>query len=80
MFSSEPLHLTRAKELRQEPPQGSAFSVPLPGSEKPGRSRVYRAWNAQKSLVKTLDPQVGRCAALLFPKLPMLISSFLPYR
>lgn len=59
MFSSQPLHLARAQELQQEPPKGTPYSVPLPGSEQPGRSRVYRAWNAQKELLKTLDPKVA---------------------
>jgi hypothetical protein len=44
-------------ELKKEPPKGTAYSVAIPGTEQPGRSRVYRAWNAQKELLKTLDPQ-----------------------
>lgn len=58
MFFSKPLHIARAEELKQEPPKGGQYSVPLPGSEQPGRSKIYRSWNAQKALVKTLDPQV----------------------
>jgi long-chain acyl-CoA synthetase len=58
MFFSQPAHLAKAEELKQEPPKGTAYSVAIPGTEQPGRSRVYRAWNAQKELVKTLDPQV----------------------
>lgn len=57
-FSQQPVHLARADELRQEPRKGKPYSVPIPGTEKPGRSRIYRAWNTQKGLVKTLDPQV----------------------
>ncbi|KAE8401103.1 hypothetical protein BDV37DRAFT_285947 [Aspergillus pseudonomiae] len=57
-FSQQPVHLARADELRQEPPKGSPYSVALPGTEKPGRSKVYRAYLAQKELVRTLDPQV----------------------
>ncbi|PLN77087.1 acetyl-CoA synthetase-like protein [Aspergillus taichungensis] len=57
-FSQQPVHLARADELRQEPRKGKPYSVALPGTEKPGRSRIYRAWNTQKGLVKTLDPQV----------------------
>lgn len=60
MFSSQPLHAARAAELREEPPKGTPYSVAVSGSEQPGRSKVYRAWNTQKSLLKTLDPQV-RC-------------------
>lgn len=58
MFSSQPAHIRRAEELRQEPPKGTPYSVALPGTEQPGRSKVYRAWNAQKELLKTLDPLV----------------------
>ncbi|KAF7621778.1 putative AMP-binding enzyme [Aspergillus flavus] len=57
-FSQQPVHLARADELRQEPPKGSPYSVALPGTEEPGRSRIYRAYLAQKELVRTLDPQV----------------------
>ncbi|KAJ5665346.1 uncharacterized protein N7477_007794 [Penicillium maclennaniae] len=58
MFFSQPAHLAKAEELKQEPPKGTPYSVAIPGTEQPGRSRVYRAWNAQKELLKTLDPQV----------------------
>lgn len=58
MFFSQPAHLAKAEELKQEPPKGTAYSVAIPGTEQPGRSRVYRAWNTQKELLKTLDPQV----------------------
>lgn len=64
MFFSQPPHLARAGELRQDPPQGTPYSIPLPSSEQPGRSKVYRSWNAQKSLIKTLDPQVGSFLSL----------------
>ncbi|KAH8430384.1 medium-chain fatty acid-CoA ligase faa2 [Aspergillus melleus] len=65
LFAQQPLHLARADELRQEPPKGTPYSVALPGTEKPGRSKIYRAHSAQKGLVKTLDPQV--CAWLAPP-------------
>ncbi|KAJ5577750.1 uncharacterized protein N7459_006714 [Penicillium hispanicum] len=58
MFYSLPTHLAKAEELRQAPPKGTPYSVAIPGTEQPGRSRVYRAWNVQKELLKTLDPQV----------------------
>ncbi|CAG8118052.1 unnamed protein product [Penicillium olsonii] len=58
MFYTPPAHLAKAEELKQEPPKGVAYSVAIPGTEQPGRSRVYRAWNAQKELLTTLDPQV----------------------
>lgn len=58
MFFSQPAHLAKAEELKQAPPKGTPYSVAIPGTEQPGRSRVYRAWNAQKELLSTLDPQV----------------------
>lgn len=58
MFFSQPAHLVKAEELKKAPPKGTPYSVAIPGTEQPGRSRVYRAWNAQKELLATLDPQV----------------------
>lgn len=58
MFFSQPPHLARAEELQQDPPKGTPYSIPLPGTEQPGRSKVYRAWNGQSELLQTLDPQV----------------------
>lgn len=75
MFFSQPPHIAKAEELKQEPPKGTAYSVAIPGTEQPGRSRIYRAWNAQKELLKTLDPQVhellsiGEMGRVLMPAL-----------
>ncbi|KAL4801549.1 hypothetical protein BDV18DRAFT_148805 [Aspergillus unguis] len=57
-FSQERVHFARATELTQEPPKGKPYSVAIPGTQKDGRSPIYRSWNAQKELVKTLDPNV----------------------
>ncbi|KAJ5763144.1 AMP-dependent synthetase/ligase [Penicillium manginii] len=57
-FSQLPTHLAKAEELKQAPPKGTPYSVGLPGTEQEGRSQVYRAWNYQKELLKTLDPEV----------------------
>lgn len=54
--------LERAKELHAPPPVGSPYSVPLPNSELPGRSAVYRHWRCQNELVERLDPEVGGIA------------------
>ncbi|KAH0537156.1 hypothetical protein FGG08_006026 [Glutinoglossum americanum] len=48
----------RMKEIFPPPPPGSPYSVPLPGSEKEGRSRVYRHWRFTDAMLKTLDPAV----------------------
>ncbi len=55
--------LERAKELHAPPPVGSPYSVPIPNSEQPGRSAVYRHWRCQDELVERLDPEVGGIAA-----------------
>ncbi|KAN0072578.1 hypothetical protein V8E54_009507 [Elaphomyces granulatus] len=48
-----------AEQLRKPPPKGTPYSLPLPDSQKPGRSHVYRAWNTQKELLRSLDPKIG---------------------
>lgn len=58
MLFSQPLHVTKADELRAPPPAGKPYSVPIPGSEKPGRSQIYRAWTTKKDLLVSLDPEV----------------------
>lgn len=59
MFSTQPAHIIKARELQKEPPKGVPYSVAIPGTEQSGRSAVYRAWNVQEELLTTLDPQVG---------------------
>lgn len=45
--------------LETTPPPGSPYSLPVPGSEKEGRSAVYRHWRFQNEpLLVTLDPAV----------------------
>lgn len=51
--------LQEANKLMAPPPPGAPYSVPLPGSEKSGRSAVYRHWRRKDvGLVHTLDPEV----------------------
>jgi long-chain acyl-CoA synthetase len=66
MVSSQLTHLARADELKQEPPEGTPYSVAMPGTEQPGRSRIYRAWNAQTELLKTLDANVSTSGQSFF--------------
>lgn len=70
-FSSRPAHLVRAEELAQSPPKGIPYSVALPGSEKPERSKVYRSFHAQDELLKTLDPNVWALRILHIQHLAM---------
>jgi len=51
--------LSRAHELHVAPPLGQKHSVPLPGSEQPGRTAVYRHWKCTTQLLDTLDPKVN---------------------
>lgn len=47
------------KALRVPPPPGSPYSLPIPGSEKEGRTAIYRHWRFVDSpLLTTLDPKV----------------------
>ncbi|BDD59152.1 hypothetical protein MPDQ_001984 [Monascus purpureus] len=57
-FTQEYPYVTVARELQQDPPKGTPYSVPLPGTELPGRTPVYRAWNAQNELFSTAEPEV----------------------
>lgn len=59
MFSQPDVSLQRAAELAKLPPKGQPYSVPIPGSEAPGRSKVYRHWMfADKPLLERLDDKI----------------------
>ncbi|QPG97472.1 hypothetical protein C2857_006376 [Epichloe festucae Fl1] len=46
-------------ELGAVPPPGSPYGVPVPGSERPGRSAVYRGWRFRdRDLLTTYDPEI----------------------
>lgn len=51
--------LDRAREISVPPPAGSPYGVPLPSSEQPDRSAVYRHWRFRDELLKSMDPNVG---------------------
>ncbi|KAI9843379.1 MAG: hypothetical protein M1838_002634 [Thelocarpon superellum] len=57
MFNPNPV-TDKAKALAVPPPPGSPYSVPIPGSEQPGRSKIYRHWRSKDGLLQTLDPTV----------------------
>ncbi|GAO17670.1 hypothetical protein UVI_02058570 [Ustilaginoidea virens] len=47
------------QELGAIPPPGSPYGVPVPGSERPGRSAVYRGWRFRdRELITTFDPAI----------------------
>jgi long-chain acyl-CoA synthetase len=59
MFGSSDPQLDRAAKLHEPPQKGQPYSVPLPGSEAPGRSAVYRHWKfTDKPLLESLVPEV----------------------
>lgn len=51
--------LERARQIYEAPSVGAAYALPLPDSEQPGRSAVYRHWRFQNGLLKSVDPNVG---------------------
>lgn len=47
------------KTLSTPPPPGSPYAVPLPGTERPGRTPIYRHWRFRDGpLLATFDPSV----------------------
>jgi len=59
MFAQPDVSIQRATELAKLPPKGQPYSVAIPGSEREGRSKVYRHWRfADKPLLERLDPKV----------------------
>lgn len=48
-----------ALAMHAPPPPGSPYSLPVPGSQREGRSAIYRHWRwVQGPLLQTLDPEV----------------------
>jgi len=58
MVAFDSLAIRKAKEFRQTPKQGEPYSVAVPGSQKEGRSPVYRHWRFKDGLLETLDPAI----------------------
>lgn len=67
-FTREPAFIARSRELDAPPPEGTPASVPIPGTELPGRTPIYRAWTAQKESVSNLEPEVSSTPQLYLPK------------
>jgi len=43
--------------IAQPPPPGSPYALPIPGTERPNRSAIYRHWRFQTGpLLSTYDP------------------------
>ena len=52
-------YLELAKDFHKPPPHGKPYSLPVHGSEMPGRSPIYRHYRFKDEPLKTLDPNVG---------------------
>lgn len=49
----------KIQEIAKPPPPGSPYAVPVPGTEREGRTPIYRHWKFQdKPLLGTLDPEI----------------------
>lgn len=45
--------------LRAAPPAGAPYSLPIPGSQREGRTSVYRHWRfVDEPLLQTIDPEI----------------------
>lgn len=54
------LALDEAAKLSVPPPPGAPYSVPVPGTERPGRTPVYRHWRRkEEGPLLTLDPSIA---------------------
>lgn len=51
--------LREAQKVITAPPPGAPYGVAVPGSQKEGRSAVYRHWRAQDRMVHSLDPAIS---------------------
>lgn len=58
LLSSEPLHIQKAREYQKAPPKGTPYSLAVPNSEQPGRTKVYRHWKCVDGLLGSLDPTI----------------------
>lgn len=52
------LAVERAKDMVPPPPPGAPYSVAVPGTEKQGRSAVYRHWRQKDGVLHSLDQSV----------------------
>ncbi|KAF2145971.1 uncharacterized protein K452DRAFT_283264 [Aplosporella prunicola CBS 121167] len=52
------LAVQRAVELQPPPAPGKPHSVPVPGTEKAGRTPIYRHWRFADGPLQTLDPNL----------------------
>ncbi|KAI0112118.1 AMP-binding enzyme [Nemania sp. FL0031] len=46
------------QEVAKPPPPGSPYAVPIPGTEREGRTPIYRHWKFQDKLLATFSPEL----------------------
>lgn len=46
------------QEIARPPPPGSPYAVPIPGTEREGRTPIYRHWKFQDKLLATFSPEM----------------------
>ncbi|KAF1961345.1 long-chain-fatty-acid-CoA ligase 1 [Byssothecium circinans] len=75
MFGTQDLQVQRAAEVYGAPPKGHPYSVPVPGTQREGRTPAYRHFKfVDKPLMETLDPSITtpheafEAAATNYPK------------
>lgn len=49
-----------AAAIQKPPPPNAPHAVAIEGTQRAGRSKVYRHWRMKDGLLKTVDPDVIR--------------------
>lgn len=58
-MAPNPQTQAQIEEITTPPPPGAPYAVPLPGTEREGRTAVYRHWRfTDKPLLQTFDPAI----------------------
>lgn len=52
------LALDEAAKISPPPPPGAPYSIPILGSEKQGRTPIYRHWRQKDGIISSLDPSI----------------------
>ncbi len=58
LLSSEPTHISKAREYSKPPPKGNPYSIADPNTEVQGRSKVYRHWRFRDGPLTNIDPSI----------------------
>ena len=58
LLSSEPIHVTKAREYSKPPPKGHPYSTAVNSTAVEGRSKVYRHWRCRDGPLVNIDIQI----------------------